>query len=746
MHKLVPFAVIFVVAFKLIAQPATNKQPQLSANLQQWLNKSNAFSSQFNGLVLAKQQGILYVSALVKVATTINEKSLSQLEVLVGTKAGNIWTVQIPITQIKNFIKLKDIEYIQLDEPIVANLDIARKSSKVDSVQNGLGLPLGYSGKNVVVGIIDAGFDYSHPSFYDTSGNVLRVKKVWEQKNVGTPPAGYAYGNELVDTTSMLNKGTEVSTFSHGTHVGGIAAGSGYGSLNNKKYRGVAYESDLVFVGIRPEKSEWKSMGMASIIDGVNYIFNYAQSVGKPAVVNLSWGCSIGPNDGSSLFSQAIDNLTGPGKIFVLSAGNNGEENIHLQKQFSAVDTIVHTFVTFPNVSGEQRSWIDIWGDTAQTFCIKTSLYNANNVSDSIAFLCINNTTTDTFLIGNNNDTCFFSLTSTAADFNGRPHILLDVWSKTPDKFCISLTAKSGNLHMWQGYVKDYTGYDGAFTNNGMTWATNGNNAYTLGEMSCTRTAITVAAYASKTGFRNLAGSNISYSGYVNSNQIVPFSSHGPTTDGRIKPDVAAPGMTLASSVNSYDVSYAPAGSNYAQSVTKYTSPKNNINYYYAEASGTSMSAPMMSGITALLLQINPLLSPHQLKDILKQTATRDNFTTQNPDSARWGVGKVNAYAAIKRTLLTAKLKGQAKLPFQDIRLYPNPSKGDFYVSIVSPIHTNMIIEVVNYLGQVISSQPWHVSIGDNQLNLSLNNSTKGIYFVNLIGNGQQQVRKLVLY
>jgi subtilisin family serine protease len=220
MHKLVSFAVIFVVAFKLTAQPATNKQPQLSANLQQWLNKSNAVSSQFNGLVLAKQQGILYVSALVKVATTINEKSLSQLEVLVGTKAGNIWTVQIPITQIKNFIKLKDIEYIQLDEPIVANLDIARKSSKVDSVQNGIGLPLGYSGKNVVVGIIDAGFDYGHPSFYDTSGNVLRIKKVWEQKNVGTPPAGYTYGNELVDTTSMLNKGTEVSTIDESGNLG----------------------------------------------------------------------------------------------------------------------------------------------------------------------------------------------------------------------------------------------------------------------------------------------------------------------------------------------------------------------------------------------------------------------------------------------------------------------------------------------------------------------------------------------
>jgi hypothetical protein len=51
----------------------------------------------------------------------------------------------------------------------------------------------------------------------------------------------------------LLAKGTDLATFTHGTHVGGIAAGSGYVGINSK-IRGVAYKSDLVFVGIRPEK------------------------------------------------------------------------------------------------------------------------------------------------------------------------------------------------------------------------------------------------------------------------------------------------------------------------------------------------------------------------------------------------------------------------------------------------------------------------------------------------------------
>lgn len=719
-----------------------NQTQKLSANLMQLLNKPSTYEANRLG-VLSKINSNDYVSTLIKVNAKFNEETILQLGAFIGTKAGNIWTVQVPVTKIKAFTELAYIEYIQLDEPVIGMLDAANKSARVDSVQNGINLPLAYSGKGVVVGIIDAGFDYTHPSFYDTTGKVLRLKRVWEQRNAGTPPTGFNYGNEIIDTTAMLAKGFEVNSFSHGTHVGGIAGGSGYGTGN--KYRGVAYESDLVFVGIRPEKSEWKTSGMASILDGMNYIYNYAKSVGKPAVINLSWGNSIGPNDGSSLFSQACDNLTGEGKIFVLSAGNNGDEDIHLQKAFSNADTALHSFVTFPNVTGENRSWIDAWGEVGKAFCLKVSLYNGAAVSSATSVICLNNISLDTFLIGSKNDTCFLSITSKASDYNGKPHILIDAWSKTSDKFCVSLFANTGNVHVWQGYVKDYNGYYGAFTDGGFPWATKGNRSYTLGEMSCTKSAVTVAAYTSKNAFRNLQGNNQSYTGYATTGQITPFSSRGPTVDGRIKPDIAAPGMTIGSSVNSFDVSYAVGGNNYAQSVAKFNFPKNNRDYYYSEASGTSMSAPMVSGIIALLLQANPKLTPNLVKNILFQTAYKDNFTTVKPDSSRWGAGKVNAYAAIKRTIATIGI-GEEKFVQAQVRVFPNPTSGSFQLYCEAAQSNYLQVTITDIMGKTIQHHNWTASAANNTLSIDLGNENKGVYFVS-IGNGfSNEVRKVFVY
>ncbi len=726
----------------LLGNAQVNQTNKLSANLMQLLAKPNAINSS-NKAVLSKIKGETFVSTLIKVTPQINEKSITQLGAYIGTKAGNIWTVQVPISQLQKFIAITQIDYIQLDEPIASNLDAAIKSARADSVQNGINLPLAYSGKGVVVGIIDAGFDYTHPTFYDTSGTNLRIKRVWEQHNDGTPPIGYNYGNEISDNATMLAKGFEVNSFSHGTHVGGIAAGSGYGT--NKKYRGLAYESDLVIVGIKPEKTEWKTSGMASILDGMNYIYNYAKSVNKPAVVNLSWGNSIGPNDGSSLFSQACNNMVGEGKIFVLSAGNNGDENIHIQKTFTNTDTALHSFVTFPTINGEKRNWIDVWGEVGKQFCLKISLYNGSTVSSATTDICLNNNTLDTFLIGSKNDTCFLTITAKAADYNGKPHILVDVFSKTADRFCVSVLGQSGLVHMWQGFVNDYNGYYGEFTAGGFPWGTAGNSNYTLGEMASTQSAITVAAYASKITFKNLAGSNQSYSGYAFVGQITPFSSKGPTVDGRIKPDITAPGMTIASAVNSFDVSYLLGGSNYAQSVAKFTFAKNNREYYYAEASGTSMSSPMVTGIVALLLQANPKLTPALIKNIIFKTAITDIYTKQPVDSSRWGAGKINAYAAIKLTIATIGVTEQ-KFTQTQINLFPNPTSGSFQLYCEAIQNNDLQVTITDIMGKTIQQHNWNASASNNTLTIDLGDENKGVYFVS-IGNGfSNEVRKVLVY
>ncbi|MCE1189066.1 MAG: S8 family peptidase [Ignavibacteria bacterium] len=106
------------------------------------------------------------------------------------------------------------------------------------------------------------------------------------------------------------------------------------------------------------------------------------------------------------------------------------------------------------------------------------------------------------------------------------------------------------------------------------------------------------------------------------------FSSVGNTVDGRVKPDVMAMG--------SY-VEYASA-------------------YYpntYEYGDGTSYSCPMAAGIGALILQFRPDLSPIQIRNILRSTASRSS----NP-GREYGWGIINAYQAVSQAFLPVNLQG----------------------------------------------------------------------------------------
>ncbi len=124
----------------------------------------------------------VYLSAMIKVNAAISMSQLNSLGVAIGTKAGNIWTARIPVSQVDKFIKLNGIDYIQLDEPACTTMDSVRRTTRVDSAQSGIGLPAIYNGTGVILGVVDAGFDYGHPSLWDTTGSHYRVRKVWEQK------------------------------------------------------------------------------------------------------------------------------------------------------------------------------------------------------------------------------------------------------------------------------------------------------------------------------------------------------------------------------------------------------------------------------------------------------------------------------------------------------------------------------------------------------------------------------------
>jgi subtilisin family serine protease len=94
------------------------------------------------------------------------------------------------------------------------------------------------------------------------------------------------------------------------------------------------------------------------------------------------------------------------------------------------------------------------------------------------------------------------------------------------------------------------------------------------------------------------------------------------------------------------------------------------------------MASPTVTGVVALMLEANPYLSVDQVRNIIITTARTDNMTgnLNGNCSVRWGYGKINAYAAVKKALETVSIQ-QPDAVSGKIALYPNPAKGTVYVN-----------------------------------------------------------------
>ena len=276
-------------------------------------------------------KGKIIISAFIHLYDGYDSDILRKFGVNIRTILGNILTADIPLEKLDNIVALDGVKYIEMGSPIRKNLDKAREEARVTDIQKGMSLPEEYRGKDVVIGVVDNGFEFGHPNFYSRDKSVLRIKRVWDQNIQGTPPEGFGYGCEYTTTEDILTKVTDTSNSTHGTHVLGIAAGAD--NTDDKNVYGVATDAEIVLVSLNG--NELINSDNTAVLDGVKYIFDYAKSVNKPCVVNLSLGSHLGPRDGSSTFDLLTSEMLGPGRILVGAAGNDGGSKCHVKKTFN---------------------------------------------------------------------------------------------------------------------------------------------------------------------------------------------------------------------------------------------------------------------------------------------------------------------------------------------------------------------------------------------------------------------------
>lgn len=659
------------------------------------------------------------VGFLAKVNDAFDPMVVDANVVHIGSRIGDIVSLRVDAYHLSSAGTIPGVDYLELAGKVKPTLDKLVKATHADSVQKGIDLPQTYTGREVLIGITDWGFDYTHPMFYDTLLTTSRVRAAWDQfRQAGPAPAGYTYGTELTTTDALLAAQSDtVNVYSHathGSHVAGICGGSGAGTA----YRGIAFDSKFVFCTFLVDA--------AAVLDAFAWMKHISEVDQKRLVINMSWGLYyMGTLDGHSLISQAIDTYSDEGITFVNSAGNNGDVNFHLKHTFTN-DTLRSRIgfdsYTNPKLYGES---LTMWGEQGGAFSAGLTIYNTSNQvlqEGPWYHTATQSTYVDTFLV-QGSDTVFYNLTSDAADpLNGRPHFRLRV-KNTHLQYRIVMKAKAttGTVHFWNvAELKNDVGNWGEIFGGVVPGWTPGDAQYGIGEPACTEGLISVAAYSSE---------YTTTGGVPAGGGIASFSSNGPIIDGRMKPDITAPGVDVASSISSFT-------DNSFTAVT--TVPFNGRNYPFARFSGTSMSSPAVTGIVALLLEARPDITPAQIKEVLKSTARTDSYTGVIPagGSTRWGAGKVNAYQAVKQAF-TVSVQEHAG---PSLGMWPVPASDELYIT--SPFSTGSVkLTVSDVTGRAIHMERMNAAA---VLQLSTAKWTAGVYVVRVERNGEVALGRVV--
>ncbi|MDE5658356.1 MAG: S8 family serine peptidase, partial [Muribaculaceae bacterium] len=315
------------------------------------------------------------VTLMVSISGNSVAAQLEELGADIKSIRNNVAIVAVAPDKIEAMAQLPGVISIEQGREQSAMMYFARQSGNADAVLDGSGdgLSAAYTGKGVVTGLMDQGIDPNHVAFYNDDQTENRVKAVYtymSRTQTGSPNASYVTPDQIAGFRC------DNSAWTHGTHVAAIMAG-GYNGISNfglnhrvnegepMPYYGLASGSDIVMTG--------GYLYDSNILDGVEKVIDYARSVNKPAVVNLSLGSTAGPHDGTSAFSRYLAGL-GEDAIIVVAAGNEGDTNCALNATFNRLAPSVMTGISI--IDAEAASRAEFWYSTSDAFKFEFLLCN----------------------------------------------------------------------------------------------------------------------------------------------------------------------------------------------------------------------------------------------------------------------------------------------------------------------------------------------------------------------------------
>lgn len=564
---------------------------------------------------------------------------------------GDIHITSIPINRLSSLSSCEGISRIEASPMRTALLDTTAIIVNISPVYAGESMPQAYTGKGVVVGLEDVGFDVTHPNFYNESLTEYRIKRFWDFLSADTVGSSMYVGAEYTDEEDILAYARSRDGYieSHGTHTLGIAAGNGYGT----PYRGVAYDSDICLVSnavtsdtVFIADDDLYKYTSATDALGFKYLFDYADEVGKPCVVSFSEGSHQGFDEEEQLFYEVLESMVGEGHILVASAGNEGFYKTYFRKEQSLASsgTFIRSYVPYAYVKMQAE----------QSFDIRLTFYNGTSTSVTV----IN---TDDILTTDSTDIEYAlerdAVYADTVTFNGQTFYIEacgytsiydsskyayelyvegteNIGQSTPMSLEIVGVEADVEVHKSTGYFVENS-YD--------TSLNAGEYTHSIYSPGSAPAVICVGATAWRSANTNYAGETIG-TDYGNTGERASYSSVGPTYSGLTKPDVVAPGTNVVSSYSSYYIENDDNENAMKDIIDFFTF--NDRTYGWYNNIGTSMSTPVVAGAIALWLQADPTLTPDDIRGVFARTCRQSDTSMEYPNNY-YGYGEIDVYAGL---------------------------------------------------------------------------------------------------
>ncbi len=535
------------------------------------------------------------------VSVFIHCKERTDLSGLGGVRVhqptGKVRTAHVPLDQLEDLTDHAGVTRVAAARLLEPLLDVA--SAKVQLPAYRAADPLKRTGKGVLIGIVDTGIDTTHAAF---AGRILSI---WDQTMAGTGWGTTNYGNVLAGPAMVAS----LDVHGHGSHVAGIAAGQ------HSTFGGVAPEAEYVIV-----KTNFQNTGIA---DGVRYVFDQADKLGRPAVVNLSLGGHGDAHDGSDDLSAAIDAMTGAGRIVVAAAGNEGGDPIHAGVTIPAGGIVGVRFVTVPSLTPNAPPWVMLngWypGGSALEVSITTSAGDVTPFQAVITgSLPVRNYPFTTARIG-------ITTPPATVNPNGDHQFLVEI---EPGPFNTKVQGGTWRLRLRNPGTApvrvDVWSLVPARTAQAAFQAPAESDEMKVGSPGAAASVVTVASYTTRNQWVDAGG--ISRAVGLALDDISDFSSPGLLRSGGQKPDLTAPGAMIIS----------------CRSASSTPDPRNLVAPGFMVDAGTSMACPFVTGLVALLLQQKGTLTPTQVKNKLKAACAVPGQPAGAFDP-KWGFGLIDA-------------------------------------------------------------------------------------------------------